>query len=174
MSEIKIRQANSSDAEMLTELSYKTFYDAFHDYPQNSPEDMAAYMETAFCLETVSAELAEKDSIFLIAEVEDEAVGYAKIMLGSIEDGINAEKPCELNRLYAKQEFLGKGIGQKLMDECFKIAAQNDCNVMWLGVWEYNLRAKRFYEKLGFCEVGSHVFLLGSDPQIDLLMQKEI
>lgn len=174
MYEINIRRATIEDAEMLTELSYRTFYDAFHAHPNNAPEDMSAYMEKAFSLETVSAELAEKDSIFIIAEVENEVVGYAKIMLDSIEDGINAEKPIELNRLYAKQEFLGKGVGKKLMDECFEIAAENNCDVMWLGVWEYNLRAKRFYEKLGFYEVGSHVFLLGSDPQIDLLMQKEI
>ncbi|MGI8542688.1 MAG: GNAT family N-acetyltransferase [Aridibacter sp.] len=174
MSETRIRKANLDDADMLTELAYTTFYDAFQDYPQNAPEDMAAYMEEAFSLETISAELNEQDSIFLIAEIEGEAVGYAKVMFGSVEEEINAEKPVELNRLYAKQEFLGKGIGQKLMDECFEIAAENNCDVMWLGVWEYNLRAKRFYEKLGFYEVGSHVFLLGSDPQIDLLMQKEI
>lgn len=174
MSETRIRKANLDDADMLTELACKTFYDAFHAYPQNAPEDMAAYMEEAFSLETISTELNEQDSIFLIAEIEDQAVGYAKIMFGSFEDEINAEKPIELNRLYAKQEFLGKGVGQKLMDECFKIAQENNCDAMWLGVWEYNLRAKRFYEKLGFHEVGSHVFHLGSDPQIDLLMQKEI
>ena len=60
------------------------------------------------------------------------------------------------------------------MDECFKIAQENKCDVMWLGVWEYNPRAIRFYEKHGFVEVGSHVFQLGKDPQIDLLMQKKL
>jgi ribosomal protein S18 acetylase RimI-like enzyme len=45
---------------------------------------------------------------------------------------------------------------------------------MWLGVWEYNPRAQRFYEKNGFRIVGSHVFLLGEDPQTDLLMQREL
>ncbi len=174
MCETRIRKANLDDAEMLTVLSYKTFYDAFHDYPQNAPEDMAAYMEEAFSLETISAELNEQDSIFLIAEIEDQAVGYAKIMFRSFEEGIEAENPIELNRLYSRTEFIGKGVGQKLMDECFKIARENKCDAMWLGVWEYNLRAKRFYEKLGFHEVGSHIFYLGSDPQIDLLMQKEI
>jgi ribosomal protein S18 acetylase RimI-like enzyme len=45
---------------------------------------------------------------------------------------------------------------------------------MWLGVWEYNPRAQRFYEKNGFRIVGKHVFQLGTDPQTDLLMQKEV
>ncbi len=45
---------------------------------------------------------------------------------------------------------------------------------MWLGVWEYNPRAQRFYERNGFRQVGKHTFQLGSDPQTDLLMQKEL
>jgi ribosomal protein S18 acetylase RimI-like enzyme len=60
------------------------------------------------------------------------------------------------------------------MKECFAVAKNLECDVIWLGVWEYNPRAQRFYEKHGFREVGKHVFLLGSDAQTDLLMQKEI
>ncbi len=174
MSVITIRKAVIEDAEMLAELCWKTFWDAFHEHPENAPEDMADYMEKAFNVETLRAELNEKDSIFLIAEIENEAAGYAKITLGAIEDGITAEKPIELNRLYSHQKFLGKGVGARLMDECFRIAKENDCDVMWLGVWEFNPRAQAFYRKYGFYEVGRHIFQLGSDAQTDLLMQKEI
>lgn len=174
MSEIKIRQATVEDAEMLADLAYKTFWDAFHDHPKNAPEDLADYMRKAFNLEQTERELVEENSIFLIAEIENEPAGYAKIMFGNIEEGITSENPIELNRLYSKQDFLGKGIGAKLMEECFRIANDNNCDVMWLGVWEYNPRARRFYEKYGFREVGKHVFQLGSDAQIDLLMQKEL
>jgi ribosomal protein S18 acetylase RimI-like enzyme len=80
----------------------------------------------------------------------------------------------ELNRLYSHQEYLGKGVGQTLMDKCFDRGREENCDVMWLGVWEYNPRAQRFYEKNGFRFVGRHTFLLGSDPQTDLLMQKEL
>ncbi len=159
---------------MLTALSYETFDDAFREHPKNSPADMKIYMEKAFNIEVVSAELSEENSIFLIAESENEAVGYAKITLGTFEEDIKAKRPLELNRLYAKTDFIGKGVGQQLMDECFKIAADKKCDAVWLGVWEYNPRAIRFYEKQGFRKVGSHVFLLGTDPQIDLLMQKNL
>lgn len=174
MFKIQIRQAKLNDAQMLTELSYETFYDAFREHPQNTPADMLAYMEKAFNIKTVSAELSEENSIFLIAESENKAVGYAKVMLGTFEEGIEAERPIELNRLYAKTAFIGRGVGQKLMDQCFEIAVENNCDMIWLGVWEYNPRAIRFYEKQGFYKVGSHVFQLGSDPQIDLLMQKNL
>ena len=60
------------------------------------------------------------------------------------------------------------------MDACFARAQETGRDVIWLGVWEYNPRAQRFYEKNGFQFVGRHTFLLGSDPQTDLLMQKEL
>jgi RimJ/RimL family protein N-acetyltransferase len=37
-------------------------------------------------------------------------------------------------------------------------------------VWERNARAIAFYEKCGFMQAGSHVFLMGTDPQRDLVM----
>ncbi len=172
--QIKIRRAVSEDAAMLAELSYQTFWDAFHEHPKNAPADMAEYMKTAFSVEQTRREIDEENSIFLIAAIENEAAGYAKITFGSLENEITAEKPIELNRLYLHQKFLGTGVGQKLMDECFQIAKENDCDVMWLGVWEYNPRAQAFYKKYGFREVGRHIFQLGSDPQIDLLMQRKI
>lgn len=171
---INIRQATIEDAEMLARLAYKTFWDAFHAHPKNAPDDLADYMAKAFNPEQIKQEISDKNSIFLIAEIDNEFAGYAKLIVGSIEPGITAGKPIELSRLYSKQEFLGKGVGASLMEECFAAAKKLNCDVMWLGVWEYNPRARRFYEKYDFREVGKHVFLLGSDAQTDLLMQKEI
>lgn len=171
---INIRQASPDDAKLLTDLAYTTFWDAFAHHPKNAPDDLNHYMRQAFSFEQTTAELEDEKSIFLIGELAGEAAGYAKIILDSIEAGIVAERPIELNRLYAHQKFLGHGVGQKLMDACFERARSQSCDVMWLGVWEYNPRAQRFYEKNGFRVVGSHVFQLGSDPQTDLLMQKEM
>lgn len=174
MSSIVVRQATIEDAKALTDLAYTTFWDAFAHHPKNAPDDLNHYMRQAFNLEQTLKELEDEKSIFLIAETEGEAAGYAKIILDNIEPGITAERPVELNRLYSHQQFLGKGIGQGLMDACIERARQEDRDVMWLGVWEHNPRAQRFYEKNGFRVVGSHVFVLGEDPQTDLLMQREL
>jgi ribosomal protein S18 acetylase RimI-like enzyme len=174
MAEIKIRQAVPENAELLADLAYATFWDAFHDHPKNAPHDLAHYMHTAFSVEQIASELSEPKSLFLVAEFDGELGGYAKLILDSIEPDIAAELPIELSRLYSHQKFLGKGVGQSLMDSCFDRAKEMGRDVMWLGVWEYNPRAQRFYEKNGFRYVGKHTFLLGSDPQTDLLMQKEI
>lgn len=174
MSNIEIRQATLDDAKPLTDLSYTTFWDAFAHHPKNAPDDLAYYMRQAFSLEQITAELQDPKAIFAIAEIGGEAAGYSKITVGSIEPGIIAERPVELNRLYSQQKFLGQGVGQALMDECFERALRHGHDVMWLGVWEFNPRAQRFYEKNGFSVVGKHTFQLGNDPQTDLLMQKAL
>lgn len=171
---INIRTGVPEDNEILTELAYKTFWDAFHDHPANAPDDLAAYMAEAFREEQIARELADERNIFLIAEIDGEMAGYARLIIGATEEGITATRPIELNRLYSHQKFLGKGVGQTLMNECFSTGRELGCDVMWLGVWEYNPRAQRFYEKNGFSVCGKHVFQLGSDPQTDLLMKVEI
>ncbi|HEX3102259.1 MAG TPA: GNAT family N-acetyltransferase [Pyrinomonadaceae bacterium] len=174
MDPVSIRQATPDDAKLLTDLSYTTFWDAFAHHPKNAPDDLAHYMRQAFSVEQIAAELSEPNAIFLIAEIDGKPAGYAKLNLDVIEDGVTAERPIELARLYSHREYIGKGVGQNLMDACFEFAKINEHDVMWLGVWEYNPRAQRFYEKNGFRQVGRHIFQLGSDPQTDLLMQREI
>ena len=174
MNSLNIRQATIEDAKVLTDLAYTTFWDAFAHHPKNAPDDLNHYMRQAFNLEQIETELADGKNIFLIAELDGDAAGYSKIIIDNIEPGVTAEKPVELSRLYAHQKHLGQGVGQTLMDACFERAKAEDRDVMWLGVWEYNPRAQRFYEKNGFRVVGSHVFLLGKDPQTDLLMQREL
>ena len=174
MSEILIRQATVEDAKLLTDLAYTTFWDAFAHHPKNAPDDLNHYMRQAFNLEQITSELGEPRNIFLIAEINEKPAGYAKIIIDNIEPGITAERPVELQRLYSHQEYIGKGVGQNLMDACFARAVDDGRDVMWLGVWEYNPRAQRFYEKNGFTVVGEHTFLLGSDPQTDLLMQRAL
>ncbi|MGB7209390.1 MAG: GNAT family N-acetyltransferase [Pyrinomonadaceae bacterium] len=171
---ILIRQAFADDAKPLTDLAYTTFWDAFAAHPKNAPDDLNHYMRQAFNLEQIAAELVDEKNIFLMAEIEGELAGYSKLILDNIEPGVTAMRPVELSRLYSQQKFLGKGVGQTLMDACFERAKNDGRDVMWLGVWEFNPRAQRFYEKNGFSVVGSHTFQLGNDPQTDLLMQKDL
>lgn len=174
MSTITIRPATTDDAKTLTDLAYTTFWDAFAHHPKNAPDDLNHYMRQAFNIEQIMTELSDEGNYFLIAELDEKPAGYAKLVTDVAEEGITAKRPIELNRLYSHQEYLGKGVGQKLMDACFEYAMDGSYDVMWLGVWEYNPRAQRFYEKNGFRVVGKHIFQLGEDPQTDLLMQKEL
>jgi ribosomal protein S18 acetylase RimI-like enzyme len=169
---ITIRPAALDDAVLLAELGRRTFDEAFT--PTNDPDSMRDYMDSAFAPEVQSAELADENNFFAIAEVEGQPAGYSMLRRCSAEPGIVAEQPIELVRLYTLQSWLGRGIGPALMDHCLAEAARMEHDVLWLGVWEFNPRAQAFYRKYGFREVGTHVFHLGPEAQTDLLMQREV
>ncbi len=170
----RIRRGDAKDAAALSKLARETFWDAFHTHPANRPEDMAAYMAQAFSEDQIYHELRDQNNIFFLAEIGDETAGYAKLISGAAESSITAERPAELSRLYIHQRFLGGGVGPALMDRCLESARALGCDALWLGVWEFNPRARRFYERYGFRPVGTHIFQLGSDPQTDILMQLDL
>ena len=149
---MNIRYGNIDDAKMLSELGAKTFYDTFAK--DNTPENMAAHLKKSFSPEIQLAELANPDHIFLIVEDESQAIGYAQLILNSQEEFITGTSPLEVRRIYAAQEYIGKGVGKSLMQAAIREAEQRGCDSVWLGVWEKNPRAIEFYKRWGFKEVG--------------------
>src|SRR6476619_1404194 len=170
--EITVRRADPGYANLLTELGAGTFEETFA--ADNTPEDMAAYLASAFNFAQQTAELADSDSSFLIAEVNGVAAGYAKLRAGPPADAIVGPKPVELVRLYVEKKWLGRRVGEALMRSCLDEAHRSRFETIWLGVWERNLRAQAFYRKWDFQPVGKHVFQLGKDAQTDILMQRQI
>lgn len=168
-STLSIRMATAADAEMLTELAWRTFHDAFA--PVNSPENMEAYMSENFTLQKFSAQITDPRADFLIAEIEAAPVAFAKLYDGHVPDCVGGVAPIELERFYVDRQFHGQGIAQTLMQACFDRAGQSGHGTIYLGVWENNHRAIAFYRKCGFDVVGSHAFQLGDEAQNDLLME---
>jgi diamine N-acetyltransferase len=167
-----VRRGNADDAELLAKLGSRTFSETFA--LDNTPEDMAAYLASAFSPAQQAAELADPRCLFQIAETNGVAVGYAMLRSGSSLHGVTNDKPIELVRLYVSRESLGSGVGAALMQACIGEAKRRDHETLWLGVWEHNRRAQAFYRKWNFQEVGTHVFQLGDDPQTDILMQRSL
>lgn len=172
--DLLIRRGVPEDAETLAPLAIRIFNDAFADNPLNKPEDMRAYIAKAFSLEQTRRELSADDIMFFIAEIDGAMIGYAKLYENSTEECVSDANPIELSRLYVLKDFHGQGVARLLMDECFREAKLKNYQTMWLGVWEHNYRAQKFYEKLGFRKIGSHIFQLGSDPQIDWVMERKM
>ena len=169
---INIRYATAADAALLAELGATTYHDTFA--ADNTPENMAAYLAASFGPDKQASELADPTSLFLIAEMDDVAVGYARLKEGQPSAGITGLRPIEIVRLYARKEWIGQGVGTTLMKACLHEAEKRGCDTIWLGVWEHNPRGRAFYRKWGFVEVGTHIFQLGDDLQNDLLMQRPV
>ena len=170
--QVAIRRANSNDAELLAELGARTFKQTFA--ADNTSEDMEAYLAAHFSVAQQTVELAHPASTFLIAEVDSQAAGYAKLHAGEPPKEIEGAKPIELVRLYVSQEWLGRGAGEALMRACLDEARNAGHETLWLGVWERNARAQAFYRKWDFLAVGEHMFQLGSDMQRDILMERAL
>jgi ribosomal protein S18 acetylase RimI-like enzyme len=93
-----------------------------------------------------------------------------------LNDGLSqteqqAEDSLEIERIYVLKEYQGKGIGNELLNLAKHIANQKNAPYIWLGVWEENKKAIAFYEKNGFITFDQHVFMVGEDRQIDLMMK---
>lgn len=169
---LTIRYADASDAETLAELGARTFRETFADV--NSPEDMRAYLSCAFTKERLASELSDERSVFFVAESGGVATGYAKLRAGKFHEGVKGAKPVEIERLYVAREWLGRGAGHALMQACLDEACRRGYRTVWLGVWERNERARAFYRKWGFRDVGEQIFQLGSDAQTDVVMERSI
>jgi ribosomal protein S18 acetylase RimI-like enzyme len=172
MNTIEIRKATVSDLETIQKISIQTFIETFAGV--NTTENIADYIKNSLNTEQLTAELNNANSQFYIAYSNDEVVGYLKINFGDAQTESINENALEVQRIYVLQNFHGKNIGQLLLDEVKKIAKNTDVDSVWLGVWEENHRALRFYTKNGFVVFDKHVFIMGNDEQTDLLMRFEI
>jgi len=169
---VTIRQASAADSDLLSALGAETFSDAFKAY--NTPEDMALYLRSSFAPEIQARELADPLSVFLIAEVAGEAVGYVRLRGGRPPADLEAHRPVEVVRLYARSPWIGRGIGAALMRASLRETQLRDYDAVWLDVWDQNRRAIDFYRSWGFAEIGRQPFRLGNDIQNDLLMARAL
>lgn len=170
MAQIEIKKANLNDLSQLKEIGIATFYETFKD--DNAEEDMKKYLEESFSKERLQGELENQNAQFYFAIIENKVVGYLKVNIGDAQSDLKDGDGLEIERIYVLKEFHGKKVGQVLYEKAMQIATDTQVPYVWLGVWEHNLRAIRFYEKNGFEAFDTHIFVLGEDVQTDILMKK--
>ena len=169
---MKIRKINIDDLETLRNLSIQTFKETFEEV--NTEEDMQKYLDENLSIEKLKTELENPNSEFYFAENNDEILGYLKLNFKDAQTEKVEENYFEIERIYVLKTFLGQKIGQILFDKAIEIGREKNLEYVWLGVWEENHRAIRFYGKNGFEIFGKHDFVLGEDVQTDLLMKMKI
>ena len=172
MEDVLIRLATPYDLHTLRELGIRTFTESFSEF--NTEEDMSLYLREAFSAEKTTGDLENPEVRFLIAETEGIAVGYVKLNSGAAQSEPMGEDSVEIERVYVAKAFQNRGIGKRLLDAGVSTARSQGAFVVWLGVWEHNPGAMRFYGRNGFTAFGKHPFMLGNDLQTDILMKLSI
>lgn len=169
---ISIRQCTISDLDTLQKISYETFDESFRN--MNTRETIEKYLSESFSKEKVQSELSNPASKFYFLYADNKLSGYLKINEAPTQTDINDVDSIEMERIYIRKEFKGKGLGRHLMNYALQLAKEMKKNYIWLGVWEKNLDAIAFYKKMGFQEEGKHSFRMGEELQTDFIMKKYI
>lgn len=168
---MNIRVATTADLANLRKLAIDAFINAYAVF--NKETDIQQYLKENFSEDVLRAELTNPEIVILVAEHENEILGYVKLVPGGSED-LKFNRPIEIARLYSAVHAIGNGIGKKLVVAVRDFALKNNYDGIWLGVWQKNFRAVNFYQREGFRIAGVTVFKLGDDVQDDFVMAMKV
>lgn len=163
-----VKPATLQDAQALRDLCEQTFIDTYAVY--NTPENMALHIATKFTLEQIQTELSDTSVQYLLLKKAGQLIGFTKLIKNHAPKELSSENAIEIERFYVDKAFHGQNFGKHLMQSSLDWCTKSGFETVWLGVWEENARALRFYTKMGFEKIGEHVFVLGTEVQNDYVM----
>jgi ribosomal protein S18 acetylase RimI-like enzyme len=166
---ITIRPATATDAPTLAELGRRTFIDAFGHLYQ--PHDLETFLNATYRPDIQAQELATPGLQALLAEDGATALGYVtfgpcKLPVSPMPDGA-----MEIRRLYVAATHQGRGIGAVLMEQA--LTRINTHAPLYIGVWEENHGAQRFYARYGFAPAGAYHFYVGGHADNEIILKKQ-
>ncbi|MBD7939007.1 GNAT family N-acetyltransferase [Cytobacillus sp. Sa5YUA1] len=167
---VKLKRCTLDDLHILQKISIETFTDTFNE--QNAPENMKEYLKKAFNMEKLEAELNNISSKFYFIYINNEVSGYLKVNIDDAQSEEMDDESLEIERIYIKKKFQKQGLGKYLLNKANEIAIENNKKKIWLGVWEKNVTAISFYQKMGFVQTSAHSFYMGIEEQTDYIMTK--
>ncbi|MEO3944840.1 GNAT family N-acetyltransferase [Gorillibacterium sp. CAU 1737] len=165
---ITIMRCTGEEVTALQEISRETFQETFQD--QNTPANMATYMEKAYNREQLEKELSNVHSEFYFLYVGEQRAGYLKLNIMDAQSEAMGIDALEVERIYIRSDFHKQGLGKYLLNRAVEIARERDKKKVWLGVWEKNENALAFYKKMKFVPTGAHSFVMGDEEQTDIIM----
>ena len=167
MSAPRYRDGRPGDGAALSDLFCEMFAATFgHLYAE---ADIASFLckmdEGAF-----EGELADPAFAFRLAEDGDKLAGYAKIGPNALP-GEHPPATLELYQLYLRSEWHGSGVAAALIEWAMAEARARGATHLSLSVYVDNHRARRFYQRYGFEEVGRYDFMVGNHADDDRVMR---
>lgn len=169
---IRIRKAKIEELPAVRELAIEVYTDTFSK--DNTPENLDAFFKDSYSMEKFKTEFHEPDSILYIALEDLKIVGFLRLRRSNEADKYLGTNHIELHRLYIHRDYQGSAVSKMFMEEALKYAKAKKHEWIWLGVWEKNFRAQKFYGKWGFERFSEHIFQMGDDPQTDWLLKKKL
>lgn len=170
--DISIRKCRSDELEELRAIAYETYDETFR--PMNKPRTINRYLAESFDRKKLAAEMTNPASHFYFLFADEQLAGYLKINEAPAQSDLNDPQSLEVERIYVRKDYKGKGLGTLLLNFALQLAEEMRKRSVWLGVWEKNTDAIAFYKKMGFMEAGRHTFRMGNELQSDWIMKKMV
>ncbi len=169
LAEIELSIGKVADAADLAEFAARSFAEAFA--ADNDPDDLADHLRANYGVRQQTAELQDPSVTSILARWEGELMAYAQVRKNpSPPPCVQHPDPIELHRFYVDSRAHGSGLAYRLMEEVHRAADAFKGRHLWLGVWERNPRAISFYKKVSFSDVGSQIYTVGTDRQVDRVL----
>ena len=169
---ITIHELTRADIPQLRDLAIRIYRDTFSG--QNSEANMEAFLAKDYSVESFDREFDETGSAYFFACDNSRPVGYLRLRKSKEAEAHLGDNTIELHRLYVDINYQGHGLGKLLMEFALERARELKVDWLWLGVWEHNPRAQRFYTSWGFERFAEHIFQMGDEAQTDWLLKKRI
>ena len=168
----KITPIKPGDVDELQAMALRIFYHSFAAL--NTEANMKAYTEMAYNREQLLAEINDPRSEHYFLCDGDKRIGFLKLNTGEAQSDIWDPESLEIERIYIDMDYQGNGLGAWLLQFAIERAKSFKLKYIWLGVWEKNPDAIRFYQRHGYEKFGLHPFLMGDEDQTDILMRKNL
>ena len=161
------RMANEADLPAVDRVFRTGFCDTFaHLYRR---EDLDSFLGQ-FSPQAWLSEFRDPRYAFRIAESDEGAAAFVK--LGPLSVPVEPAGPAlELRQLYVLRPWQGSGIARELMDWALAEARARGAAELYLTVYTDNHRARAFYRRYGFEEVGPYAFMVGTHADEDIIMR---
>jgi ribosomal protein S18 acetylase RimI-like enzyme len=171
---VTVRPAGAADAALLHVLARETFPLACP--PTTTPEAIAEFIVLHLSADSFRGYLSDATREILVGEVDGQAAGYVLLHAHEPHDAdvaaaVTVRPIIELSKCYVLADFHGAGVASALVDTGIARARASGFAAMWLGVNQENVRANRFYEKMGFRLVGTKRFLVGERWEDDYVRE---
>lgn len=166
----EIKKCGLPQLGILQNLCRTTFKETFAN--SNTEEDMKKHLDTAYSDDKLKRQLESPDSVTYIAYCDGVPCGYVQLNKGEMQTEKGYDGSLEIQRIYVVASVKGKGIGSQFMEIAEQTAKEWGFDYIWLGVWEHNAPAIKFYKSKGYEPFSKHTFIVGDDKQTDFLMKK--
>lgn len=157
----------------LLAVARRIFTDTFsHRY---DPDAFGQFCDQAYAVDgPMARDLGDPDIDWQVAAVDAKPIGYAKLTPLRAPAPAPLPGALELQQIYVESAWHGTGVAERLMQWAVGRAMQRGAPQLYLTVFDHNQRAKRFYARHGFREVGRCTFTLGERVDDDRIWYREL